>query len=132
MPMQNVLQTVLNDNHRTACFLLNFVNQFNCLFPGSWIQICKGFIKEQNIYLTDHHTGKADTLFLSPGDLMRRMVKNALNVHKFRGFLHDLMHFIPCYTVVFKGESNIFRHGEPDKLAVRVLQNSPYRFGKSK
>ena len=62
---QNILQTMLDDHHRSICFFLNLVDQLNSLLTCSRIQIGQWLIKQQDFHLIYHYTSQADTLLLS-------------------------------------------------------------------
>ena len=54
-PVEHILHPVLNDNHRTARVLLNFVNQADGLLAGSRIQVGKRLVKKENVHVSYHH-----------------------------------------------------------------------------
>ena len=132
MPVEHILQPMLNNNHGAPGTLLDLVNQFNGLLSGGRVQVGKGFVKQKYIHLVYHHTCQTDPLFLPAGNLVGRVAQDPANIHQIRRFLHNFVHFIPGNAVVFQGKGNILRHGQTDELPVGILKHGTNGFGQAK
>ena len=131
MPVEHILQPVLNNNHGAAGTLLNLVDQLNGLLTGGGVQIGKRLIKQKHVHLIDHHARKAHALLLPAGDFVGRMAQDPADIHQVRCFLHNLMHFIPGNAVVFQSKGNILRNSQSDKLSVGILKDCSDGFGQA-
>ena len=120
---QNILQTVLNDHHRSICFFLNLVDQLNSLLTCSRIQIGQWLVEQQNFHLIHHYPRQADALLLPSGKLVGRVIQMILNSDQLCRVTGDLMHFILRHAAVFQCKGNILANRQPDKLTIRILQH---------
>ena len=132
MPVEHILQPVLNNNYGAAGTLLDLVDQLNGLLTGGGVQIGKGLIKQKHFHLIDHHACQADTLLLSAGNLVGRMAQDPAYIHQVRCFLHDFVHFIPGNAIIFQRKGNILRDSQSDKLPVGILKYGADGFGQTK
>ena len=129
---EHIFKTVLNDKDRSVGLFLDAVNELNRLFPGRRVKIGERLVKQQDLDVIDHDTGKADALLLTTGQLVGRISEMVFHVDKRCGPLGGRVHFRLGDTVVFKRKCNVFRDRQPDELAVRVLQDCADRFRKLK
>ena len=124
---QYVFQPVFNDQYCGAGTLMDHVYQFYGSTPCGGIQIRQRLIKQQHLNILHHDPCQTDTLFLSTGQLMRRILKMMIDVHQSGHSADQLLHLILRHTIVFRGKGDILSHRQSDKLSVSILQYGAHR-----
>ncbi len=123
VPPEHIFQPMLDDEHGGVGLLLDFVDQLNGLFAGSGVEVGQRLIEEEDLDLIYHDARKADPLLLPAGKLVGRIAEVVLNAHQLGGAAGDGVHLILRGAAVFQCKGNVLAHGQPDELAVRVLQH---------
>ena len=65
MTVQNVFQTMFNDQDGFFFLPVNLINQVNCGHSHRRVQRRKRFVKKQDFFFVVHDTGQSDFLLLS-------------------------------------------------------------------
>ena len=120
---------MLNDDHRDILYLHDVIDQRNGLLSGRRVKIGERLVEEKNPHIVDQHAAERHALFLSAGELIRRMVQQLLHIYYIGHFRHTALHFILLHRIILECKSKVLADGEPDELAVRVLQHSADRLG---
>ena len=118
---------MFNDDNCRSGFFLNFIDQFNGIFPCCRIQVGKRLIKQNHFHVIYHDTCQTDTLFLTAGQFVGCMIQMMVDIHQLCHTLYRFFHFRLHDTLIFQGKGDIFCHSQPDELAIRILQHSTYR-----
>ena len=132
MAVQHVLQAVLDDDDRLVLLLRDAVDQFDGSLSRRGIQIRQRLVEQQHVHVVHENAGERYALFLAAGQLVRRMGKMPLHIHEPCGRIHPPLHLVHRHLVIFEGEGDVFRDGEPDKLGVGVLQHRADHLGTGK
>ena len=129
IPVQNVLQTMLDDQNREILLLHDLINERNGLLAGRRIQVGEGFIEKKNVHIVDHDTAHGNPLLLSSGKLARGVVQKCLQIQLIGDSIYLFMNFILCDGIVLQRKGKVLRYSKTDELPVRILQNSADLFG---
>ena len=114
---------MLDDEHCGVSLFLDLVDQLNGLLAGSGVEVGQRLIEEQDLDLIHHHARQAHPLLLPARKLVRCIAEVVLDAHQLGGMAGDGVHLILRGTAVFQCKGNVLAHGQPDELAVRVLQH---------
>ena len=71
MPVQHILQAVLDDEHGLVVLLLDVIDQLDRRLSGRGIKVGKRLVKKYDLEVVHHHTRKRHALLLTAGELMR-------------------------------------------------------------
>ena len=63
---EHILEPMFYDQDSLSSLPGKLINKTHCLQAGSWVEVGKWLIKEQNLHIIHQYTGKRNPLFLSP------------------------------------------------------------------
>ena len=82
-----------------------------------WIQHSSWFIKHNTLWLHRKDAGDGDSLFLSAGKLMRRMLAEFIHSNVFQCFIHTRSDFVRLYAQILESEGYILFNNSSNWLS---------------
>ena len=129
MPVQHILEPVLDDDDGRAGLPLDLVDELDGLLAGRRVEVGQRLVEEQHVHVVDEDARERHALLLPAGELARRVMEMIPHADERGGLFDPLMQLRLAHAVVLRREGDILRHREPDELAVRVLQHRADRAG---
>ena len=122
MPVQHILQTMLDDENRFFVVFVDLIDQIDGRHAHGRIQRGKRLVEQQCLdVLVVHDPGKRNLLLLPAGEAIGDRLQKTVHIHNFGSRVNLLQHLRTGNRIIFQRKGNIFTNRQPDKLGIRIL-----------
>ena len=121
--MENVLQPVLGDDHRSAQLNVDLPDGIQKIRGGNGVQLAGRLVQHQNIRLHGHDGGQIEKLLLSAGQLRHIPVEPALDAEIAGHLRHPKAHGVRVGAQALQTEGQLVPHLVGDDLVIGILHD---------
>ena len=112
-----------NENYGNFFFFVQLNYSIHYFFSAKRVKHCGRFIQHYAFRLHSNNTGNCNTLLLTSGKLMGRMLSVLIHIYSFQSVINSFSYLLWFNTYVFRSECHIFFNNAGYELIIRILQH---------